>query len=435
MSFSLGKIVATSAVSAEQLTKYVNSVNNLLKAAESRNPPSHMVVQIYFWDGTDRIKSTPLAGSLDLYSQRIASVLDQLNLNSPSLLGVALGEENIPGNGRNEILQGLYDFIKAKYPGVNVYQWWSGNLLSPEWRENKFLSADGWVIDPYTLGIETAPDEKLHWGRDPYRRLVEKYVITRKPVISVLWASDERPFYFDRNDARNKQGFAIREIMDHQLDIDMAYNIPTAFYQEHLNDAGRLTPYFTRDDGKGSSLLQSITDFIDHTAQRASNLPANYSGDPNIAETWEGSAINIQDFGEGYKSDFRNTNFLNLTDGTGFRDLYWNGQALGFVGFNGRPVAASITYRLSGSGLRNPEVDLDFTNNQGTVTVKVGNSQGGLVTQSFNQQGFQTASVKTAGTPGFGQSSNVVVEVDFNGPPGSFDTPTVVLNRITIKRG
>lgn len=409
--FAFGKIANNVSISPEQLDKSINAVNALLAAAEKPETKRAMIVQIYFWDGDERYRGTGADPDPSKYKKRLDDVLSRLNVSSPALVGITLGEENVPNSGRAKILDDLYRQAKARFPELPVYQWYSGNLLVPARHEGIFVGADGWIINPYTLTRENAPDSKLGWGDDPYLRLVQKYVVTRKPVISVLWAADDRPFYFDRNDPKNKDRIDMWEIMNHQLDVNFAFNLPSGYYNlRGVN--GRLTPYYSLTEAQENPLLEKITGFLGDANRRAASLPSNFNGQEEKADRWTGSTLN-----GGFLEMFASSDFIQKSSGTGFRDLYWNGSALGFAGYQGRPVNASITYRFANSQNRRLEVDIRSLNG-GKVELTVGGSR-----QSFSRTGSASVS---------GNASEVTVRV--TGPAGSLSNPTAILGSITVDR-
>ena len=76
---------------------------------------------------------------------------------------------------------------------MNFYQWWTPNTAIPDWYEGIYLPADGWIIDPYTLSIEMYPIARYHMSVDPYRRLLQKYLVTGKPLISIIASPEVSP--------------------------------------------------------------------------------------------------------------------------------------------------------------------------------------------------------------------------------------------------
>jgi len=76
--------------------------------------------RVYFWDGNDRFEG-PLR-DFDVYWRRMDTFLAAMPLKT--FHGIVLAEENVSGGGRAEVLERMYERIKAKYD-VAVYQWWS----------------------------------------------------------------------------------------------------------------------------------------------------------------------------------------------------------------------------------------------------------------------------------------------------------------------
>ncbi|MEW6354812.1 MAG: hypothetical protein AB1696_00685 [Planctomycetota bacterium] len=139
---------------------------------------------------------------IEEYIQNADRMLQALDLKK--VHAVFLSEENVTWNNGLEILNALYDHIKARH-GIPVYQWYSMPMVAhPKQR------ADGWIIDPYGM------------KGDQFRKYLMKYLVLGKPVINCAWASPEGKFS-GRADERLA---ATRE----QIPICREFNVPMFFY-------------------------------------------------------------------------------------------------------------------------------------------------------------------------------------------------------------
>jgi hypothetical protein len=125
----------------------------MIRTGLTYNPPRQTLVRIDFWE-CEHPPTCLLNGrkdgttqSADYYWIRMQPVLKKLEPVMSSLIGVSLSEENIVSAGRPEILDALYGLVKAKYPNLPIYQWWTPNTATPNTFEGVFVRADGWVID------------------------------------------------------------------------------------------------------------------------------------------------------------------------------------------------------------------------------------------------------------------------------------------------
>ncbi|NOX55670.1 MAG: hypothetical protein GXP27_14770, partial [Planctomycetes bacterium] len=142
--------------------------------------------------------SRPLAE----YIANTDAVLDAIDLHD--VYAVFLSEENVTWNNGLAILNGLYEHIKKRYPGVPVYQW----LTAPAGPHAK-LRADGWVYDFYGR------------RRDEFRRKVMEYLATGKPLVMCLNASP---------DVARFESPGGRTVSEEQLDVCREFNVPVFFY-------------------------------------------------------------------------------------------------------------------------------------------------------------------------------------------------------------
>ncbi len=134
--------------------------------------------------------------------------LDQLLSRLPleQVYAVTLSEENIYWLGRAEMLTELYRLVKAKYPALAVYQWYSPGASAPGFGW-PLLPADGWVIDEYCLPAAQ------------FERLVRQYKLLDKPLIHIAWAAPDWPEFATWD-----------KVWDDQLAICRRYDVPIAFF-------------------------------------------------------------------------------------------------------------------------------------------------------------------------------------------------------------
>ena len=138
------------------------------------------------------------------YMAWLDPLLSKLPLDK--VYAITLSEENIYWNGHLELLTELYGLVKAKYPNLAVYQWYSPGAGAPgfEW---PLLPADGWLIDEYCL------------PREPFANMVKKYTILDKPLIHIAWAAPDW-----------KEFSSWDKVWDDQLEICRRYNVPISFF-------------------------------------------------------------------------------------------------------------------------------------------------------------------------------------------------------------
>ncbi len=138
------------------------------------------------------------------YMAWLDALLGKLPLDK--VYAITLSEENIYWNGHEAMLAELYGLVKAKYPTLAVYQWYSPGAGAPGFGW-PLLPADGWLIDEYCK------------PRDAFENLVKKYVVLDKPLIHIAWAA---PGW--------KEFATWEEVWDDQLAICRRYDVPIAFF-------------------------------------------------------------------------------------------------------------------------------------------------------------------------------------------------------------
>lgn len=255
------------------------------------------------------------------YMAWLDPLLAQLPLEK--VYAITLSEENIYWNGHAEMLAELYRLVKAKYPTLAVYQWYSPGAGAPGFGPWPLLPADGWVIDEYC-----AP-------RDRFENLVRKYTLLDKPLIHLAWAA---PGW--------KEFATWDQVWDDQLAICRRYNVPLGFFcwwppdstppppgnqsmwswsappgtEHHRVWNQRVLPYVQR-------LRQGLRDPQDGNASRGQEIP--------VAGDEQGQFA--------YHEDFRSSpRFVDEADLDGFLGLRWTGKRL-----EAKPGrTATLTYRF-----------------------------------------------------------------------------------------
>lgn len=139
------------------------------------------------------------------YMAWLDPLLAQLPLDK--VYAISLSEENIYWNGHAEMLAELYRLVKAKYPTLAVYQWYSPGAGAPGFGAWPLLPADGWLVDEYC-----AP-------RARFEDLVKKYTLLDKPLIHIAWAA---PGW--------KEFATWDEVWNDQLAVCRRYGVPIAFF-------------------------------------------------------------------------------------------------------------------------------------------------------------------------------------------------------------
>ncbi len=137
------------------------------------------------------------------------------------LYAITLDEENVYWFGGTRVLSELYEWTKARWPGLPVYQWWTP-MVAPEVGAKSgwvALPADGWVLDLYGQPAEA------------FEKKLVKFLETGKPAVHIAWASPTWMFY-------DKEGWtketwwagAGRRVFDDQVRICREYNVPVAYF-------------------------------------------------------------------------------------------------------------------------------------------------------------------------------------------------------------
>jgi hypothetical protein len=404
---------------------------NEILAGWAHTPRKTVLVRIDFWgnNGDERHKG-PLQDT-EVYTRRVLAVVKQLEPVLDKVQGITLSEENVHYAGRPAVLKQIYEHCKTSYPKVRIWQWWSPSVAVPDWHDGVYVPADGWIIDCYTLCKQRFPDSKFHLTDDPYRRMVQKYLVTGKPLIGVLWASSAQPDWYDPDHPANKDHINMWEIMDDQFKTHLNYNIPTCFF---WTDRKRGLGLHVQDD----PLLLKINEKVASYVERGHALPETYAGNPTVADVWSNNkppiALAPGKAGLTFTDDFKRSKFLDETNGTGFRDLAWSPHSLAVRGYHGRPVNASIVWRLTSKApLASPVAVLDLKADPGATVQLSLSADHGKTWVAATEVANGKLTVSARGRPEFQRSQDVWVRVHVTGEGGTDDRPIARLIAMTVR--
>lgn len=432
MTFTIRSIWNNAGNPNPNLSNIVQEVNDGWGYANKRT----QLVRVNFWDGSDRYEGTML--DKEVYLARVLHSVAQLESVHDKIHGITLAEENVPTGGRTQLLQYLYEGVKAQYPDLPVYQWWTPNTPVPQHFEGTWLSADGWVFDPYTL-TEHHPAYTNLWAPDPYLRLMQKYTVSGLPIVAIAAATAETPFrpYYDVGTTPYLNSKTQWDVNTHQTSINTAFNVPTAFYWSDVN-GGAYFPTVTSDP-----LLNNLTDYVQNFADTQAAIPTNYKGNAAIADVWSNgndkvlpvtaqTSRNIV-----FEEKFSESDFLDMSKGSGLRDLIVNGQDLRTHGFDGRNANAEIIYHFESTDFLNyPLIALHANINSGLNGVaRLYVSSDGVNWSATNQtatNGSQLLQLSTQGLPQFASVQDLWVKVKLEGDPGTFDQPAVRIDNLRV---
>ncbi|MCC7083426.1 MAG: hypothetical protein IT427_00285 [Pirellulales bacterium] len=432
LNFSVRNVSNNASSVDPDLTYIIDEVRQGL----AHDPDRTMLVRINFWDGEDRYQGPML--DRQIYRNRLMQSIRRLEPVLNQIHGISLAEENVPSGGRTQLLQYLYEEVKQVYPNLPVYQWWSPNTAVPSNYEGTWLQADGWIIDPYTLTEQYTPYQNF-LPPDPYRRIVPKYLITGKPLLSTIPATAEpafQPMYDPATTPFNNQT-TLWNVMDHQRAINIAYNVPTLFYWSNSNGSVYFPSY------TGDPLLDQLETYVNAHVQEAANLPADYSGNAAIADVWNNGPQTIVNVTSGrpenisYEQKFYGSEFLEHSEGTGFRDMVVDGEDLRIRGFTNRnPDTTMIFHFRANDGFEDPLValtaNIDATLN-GQVRISVSRNGTNWSSESITSgHGEQLVELATSGLSGYASTPDLWVRVRMNGAPGSVEHPPVRIDDFRV---
>ncbi|MBI4025713.1 MAG: hypothetical protein HY360_12085 [Verrucomicrobia bacterium] len=393
-------------------------------------PKRAMLVRIDFWGGrataTGAERYEGHLQPLEVYRKRVAAVLNQLEPALNKIQGICLSEENTPFGGRAQVLQGLYDHFKKKYPTLRIFQWWTPDTSVPCRHDGALLSADGWVIDPYGLTPSRYPQGPS------IKRLIQKYLVTGKPLIFVAPASNLKGLQH-----------TFPAVLQEHLQACYNFNLPVAFYWCYQKDekSGDTTLF---GHPTGNELMDRINEEVFAWIKRAQSTPGDYTGKTEVADTWENPPLKVR-VKSGLallKDDFTESRFLDECSGHGFRDIAWTGDRLVARGYRGRKTSAFMLYKIQGSD------PIPFP--QASLQTETDPALKGLVRLSFSKDGGQTWPV-TAQTPGnggrhelsartadrsdFGEVREVWLKVEMKGDAGTMEQPPVRVDNLAVRAG
>ncbi len=343
--FSVYKFIYKDAAQfADALPRY----RKMLSDATAKAKPNLVLLYTF-----DRIKhSRPL----EEYVRDTDTVLQALDLKQ--IHAVCLSEENVTWNNGLHILNSLYDHVKARY-GVQVYQW----LTMPDIPHPK-LRADGWIIDPYGF------------DRARFRRYLQKYLVTGKPVIDCITASPD-------------PGAPFNETPPQQVEVCREFNVPMFFYC--VDNKWRSPSAWLQSDDpsivRPREWLMGVVAEVHREGARGLPLAsANMStGRPVEAAGDENGVYE-------YVDAFGGEDFLDDATFRGFLGLTWDGQN------------ETLSCDVGRSGLEQIELRYYFTSPFKMAGVKAelkGSQDGGLVTgigvSDSGGRGIGGMEAKTAG--------------------------------------
>ncbi|MEZ6047395.1 MAG: hypothetical protein R3C11_17790 [Planctomycetaceae bacterium] len=274
--------------------------------------------RVYFWDGNDRFQG-PLQ-DIEVYWERLDTFLGAMDLKN--FTGIILAEENIHYLGRPEILTELYHRIKKKYD-IQVWQWWSPMSSVPS--SGGWIPADGWVIDLYFLSPHT------------FRRMVQKYLITGKPLVIMPWAAQ-----MDLNKEMTEGEWSANQF---QLDTAVEFNLPVAFFWIYGTSAG-----FGCNRGEPQTEIDRVNHWVWDYIKRVRELPADFAG----LESADYSQGDLQEIGPTYDDrmvyydGFSDEKCIDDATISGFRQLILDGKQLGVRGSDDHSIDSSLEYHFKG---------------------------------------------------------------------------------------
>ena len=283
-----------------------------------------LILEIDFWDDGFRSSSHPLPtlkdSDLDAYVDRVtrnvlAVAANLYKESTPNLLGITLDEEISATGLRTTVLDRVYRAVKANYPSLQILQFYNappGPMMNEKWRQGDTIAshpeafvsipADGYIADPYAL---ISGPSAMHptWGSNAYRRLLQKYLISRRKYIGMHWASNEHthsPGYLPPSDERL--------VSRNQFTWDYAYNVPIVFYSQNQprNPGPLASSYFSAadvaiaaPDAQSTVLGNYWSDILRLFIPDTQNLPPDFQGsaighpDLDLADVSQGNPIDL----------------------------------------------------------------------------------------------------------------------------------------------
>lgn len=255
------------------------------------------------------------------YMAWLDPLLSRLPLDK--VYAITLSEENIYWNGHHEMLAELYGLVKAKYPTLAVYQWYSPGAGAPGFGPWPLLPADGWLIDEYCR------------PREAFENMVKKYTILDKPLIHIAWAAPDW-----------KEFSGWDKVWDDQLEICRRYGVPISFFCWWPPDSTPPPPgnqsMWSWSAPAGTEHYRVWNHKVLPYVQGLRQKPGE-TKDPNRST---GRPIPVAGDEQGqyaYHEDFQTSpQFIDDADLTGFMGLRWTGKRLEV-----KPDrTATLTYRF-----------------------------------------------------------------------------------------
>ena len=132
------------------------------------------------------------------------------------LYAITLDEEQVYWHGWAGALTRLYHRVKARWPALPVYQWWTPMVAIDVHATSGWvaLPSDGWVIDLYGRPAEA------------FEKKLVMFLEAGRPVVHIAWASPTWPQW---SGAETWDGGG-RAIMDDQVAVCRAYDVPVAYF-------------------------------------------------------------------------------------------------------------------------------------------------------------------------------------------------------------
>ena len=370
-SINANKDILENETKLAKLDGYIENLKAEIGSGKLMTPQRRILLRVYFWNSqSEQIGVDTQLSDISEYQASVNYILGKIGDKVDDLYGITLGEENWVAANPNiaKVLDGLYKGTKASYPSLQIYQWYDYRLTArnpvPDFYGGVFPAADGWIVEELRLANNTCPHSRCNAGNDPYRLILQKYLITGKPVITEIWAATARPDQFNETSFPNVQPYPenMFGLMEHQFNTNLEFNLPTAFYwyacpkgnvAPCIPPALYHTPFFRMEhpayfpSQEDYDLQVQMNAKVLRLMERARNLPVGYSGFDS-QQLWSSEAIPLPctNGAPSYNDGFWRNTLVNSTNGTGFRSLVWSPNNLSVRSFEGKPVNATITYHF-----------------------------------------------------------------------------------------
>ncbi len=357
--------------------EYYERCAERVRAAHERG--QFVLVCIYTFD------RVTLSRPIEEYIANTDELLQNLPLELIDI--ICLGEENIAWNNGLEVQNRLYDHVKRTYPGTTVYQW-----FTPYDVPHAKVRTDGWIIDLYRLDYQE------------YRRFVQKYIATGKPLIACINASPEIKPWSSSQD---------------QVDICREFNVPMFFYAV---DGIEGSPYIWMDSDDPT--LARWRGWFMRVREMAHGTDTSLL--PQASAQWSyGQPVEVAGDAQNgfeYADSFATQMFIDDATIDGFLGLRWDGWAerLGLVGDS----EARLTYHLwSAFPIEQAQADASF--------VPVDGAQASLSAEwSADGHSWQAMALGVPLADFAGQ--NLWVRLNLQTRGGSADEPAAWLDDLSI---